>query len=317
DIKTNLESYWKRSMIHPLDEEWQAGGHAPNHVDAPLAVWIRPQPRGRADAVPRRRSFSPNGRRLRLRARPGKNGGARLESVHPSMGENSQAPCLSIRNTAILICVSRGKGKIQGWELPGHVRLEQLYKLFQSLHLQVNAVRVGHIEDWLSQHSCVLLRVLPQRVCSKGSRSVVVKYVGPDPQGLELHCRVCIYKLVGEIGKPVLNRWGRGFGLLGSIFGNDSAINQPNSVYGLFFYVFQLLLGMTVSAMAALILMTTSIVSVMGSLYLAYILYFVLKDFCVICISTYALNFILLVLNYKRLVYLNEAWKQQLPAKQD
>ncbi|KAF4073031.1 hypothetical protein AMELA_G00254160, partial [Ameiurus melas] len=108
------------------------------------------------------------------------------------------------------------------------------------------------------------------------------------------------------------SRWGRGFGLFGSIFGNNSAINQPNSVYGLLFYVFQLLLGMTVSAMAALILMTTSIVSVMGSVYLAYILYFVLKDFCIICITTYALNFILLVLNYKRLVYLNEAWKQQL-----
>lgn len=40
-----------------------------------------------------------------------------------------------------------------------------------------------------------------------------------------------------------LCRWGRGFGLLGSIFGNNSAINQPNSVFGLLFYVFQLLLG--------------------------------------------------------------------------
>ncbi|RXN28688.1 vitamin K epoxide reductase complex subunit 1 1 [Labeo rohita] len=75
--------------------------------------------------------------------------------------------------------------------------------------------------------------------------------------------------------------------------------------------------GLTASAMAALILMTTSIASVMGSLYLGYILYFVLKDFCVICVTTYALNFILFVLNYKRLVYLNEAWKQQLQAKRD
>lgn len=75
--------------------------------------------------------------------------------------------------------------------------------------------------------------------------------------------------------------------------------------------------GMTVSAMAALILMTTSIMSVVGSLYLGYILYFVLKDLCVLCITTYALNFILFVLDYKRLVYLNEAWKQQLQAKQD
>ncbi|KAK6297736.1 hypothetical protein J4Q44_G00323190 [Coregonus suidteri] len=117
--------------------------------------------------------------------------------------------------------------------------------------------------------------------------------------------------------KVFTSRWGRGFGLLGSIFGKDSAMNQPNSVYGIVFYVFQLLLGITVSAMTALILMMTSILSVRGSLYLGYILYFVLKDFCVICITTYALNFILFMLNYKRLVYLNEAWKQQLPVKQD
>ncbi|CAJ0944701.1 unnamed protein product [Ranitomeya imitator] len=112
-------------------------------------------------------------------------------------------------------------------------------------------------------------------------------------------------------------RYGRGFGLLGSIFGKDSIMNQPNSVFGLVFYLLQMLLGMTVSAVAALVLMSSSIVSVVGSLYLAYILYFVLKNFCVICVTTYLLNFILLIINYKRLVYLNEAWKQQLQDKQE
>ncbi|KAE8625007.1 hypothetical protein XENTR_v10006128 [Xenopus tropicalis] len=112
-------------------------------------------------------------------------------------------------------------------------------------------------------------------------------------------------------------RWGRGFGMLGSIFGKDSLLNQPNSVFGLVFYLLQMLLGMTVSAVAALVLMTSSIVSVVGSVYLAYILYFVLKDFCVICVTTYLLNFILLIINYKRLVYLNEAWKRQLQDKQE
>ncbi|MED6276709.1 Vitamin K epoxide reductase complex subunit 1-like protein 1 [Characodon lateralis] len=43
--------------------------------------------------------------------------------------------------------------------------------------------------------------------------------------------------------KVFSSRWGRGFGLLGSIFGNDSVLNQPNSVYGILFYAFQLLLG--------------------------------------------------------------------------
>ncbi|ELR62773.1 Vitamin K epoxide reductase complex subunit 1-like protein 1, partial [Bos mutus] len=112
-------------------------------------------------------------------------------------------------------------------------------------------------------------------------------------------------------------KWGRGFGLLGSIFGKDGVLNQPNSIFGLIFYILQLLLGLTASAVAALILMTSSIMSVVGSLYLAYILYFVLKEFCIICVITYVLNFILLIINYKRLVYLNEAWKRQLQPKQD
>ena len=77
------------------------------------------------------------------------------------------------------------------------------------------------------------------------------------------------------------------------------------------------LAGLTASAVAALILMTSSIMSVVGSLYLAYILYFELKEFCIICVITYVLNFILLIINYKRLVYLNEAWKRQLQPKQD
>lgn len=78
-----------------------------------------------------------------------------------------------------------------------------------------------------------------------------------------------------------------------------------------------LVAGMTASAVAALILMTSSIVSVVGSLYLAYILYFVLKEFCIVCVITYLLNFILFIINYKRLVYLNEAWKRQLQPKQE
>lgn len=66
-----------------------------------------------------------------------KHGGARLESVHPSMGKNSQVSRLPAGNTAVRIRVSRGKGKIPGCELPGHVRPEQLHKLFQSVRLKV------------------------------------------------------------------------------------------------------------------------------------------------------------------------------------
>uniref|UniRef100_A0A671L7R4 vitamin-K-epoxide reductase (warfarin-sensitive) n=1 Tax=Sinocyclocheilus anshuiensis TaxID=1608454 RepID=A0A671L7R4_9TELE len=109
---------------------------------------------------------------------------------------------------------------------------------------------------------------------------------------------VCDLSSSISCSKVFTSRWGRGFGLLGTIFGNDSAVNQPNSVYGILFYIFQLLLGKN---MLFLVLFFSALT-----------LYFVLKDFCFICVTTYALNFILFVLNYKRLVYLNEAWKQQL-----
>lgn len=137
-------------------------------------------------------------------------------------------------------------------------------------------------------------------------------------KGRDLHYQaLCDVSERVRCSAAIASRWGRGFGLLGSIFGKDSAINQPNSVFGLVFYILQMLLGMTASAVAALILMTSSIVSVIGSLYLAYILYFVLKEFCIICVTTYLLNFILFIINYKRLVYLNEAWKRQLQPKQE
>lgn len=34
----------------------------------------------------------------------------------------------------------------------------------------------------------------------------------------------------------------------------------------------------------------------MGSVYLGYILYFILEDLCVVCVSTYAVNFALLII---------------------
>ncbi|KAF7235576.1 Vitamin K epoxide reductase complex subunit 1-like protein 1 [Varanus komodoensis] len=107
------------------------------------------------------------------------------------------------------------------------------------------------------------------------------------------------------------SRWGRGFGLVAGLLGPHSVFNQPNSVFGLAFYTLQILLGFSKSGLAAVTLLGTSVVSIAGSLYLAYILFFVLHDFCVICISTYVLNFSLFFLNYMRRGYLNQAWQQR------
>nr|XP_033800945.1 vitamin K epoxide reductase complex subunit 1 [Geotrypetes seraphini] len=104
--------------------------------------------------------------------------------------------------------------------------------------------------------------------------------------------------------KVFTSRWGRGFGLLENFVGWNSVINQPNSVFGIMFYSLQILLGFVGTIAAAVTLIGTSVVSVAGSLFLAYILFFVLYDFCVICVTTYILNFTLFFLNWKRLGYL-------------
>ncbi|XP_063285150.1 vitamin K epoxide reductase complex subunit 1-like protein 1 [Pelobates fuscus] len=111
--------------------------------------------------------------------------------------------------------------------------------------------------------------------------------------------------------KVFTSRWGRGFGLVEKILGPQSLANQPNSVFGILFYGLQILLGFAGSVSAAVTLLVTSLMSIGGSVYLAYILFYVLEDFCVICITTYVLNFSLLLLNIKRLRSLKTEPKRQ------
>ncbi|XP_054611791.1 vitamin K epoxide reductase complex subunit 1 [Dunckerocampus dactyliophorus] len=114
------------------------------------------------------------------------------------------------------------------------------------------------------------------------------------------------YRAMCDLGESVscskvfTSRWGRGFGLVQFFVAKDSPLNQPNSVLGLVFYTLQLGLGLSLSKKAALFLVLSSWVSVAGSLYLAFILAFVLGDFCMVCVSTYAVNFALLFTNMKR-----------------
>ncbi|XP_050812978.1 vitamin K epoxide reductase complex subunit 1-like protein 1 [Gopherus flavomarginatus] len=115
--------------------------------------------------------------------------------------------------------------------------------------------------------------------------------------------------------KVFTSRWGRGFGLVEDLLGKHSVFNQPNSLFGIVFYILQTLLGFSPSTLAAVTLLGTSMVSIAGSLYLAYILFFVLHDFCLVCVTTYLLNGALLLLNYKRLVCLSGSGQRRVKPK--
>ncbi|XP_035520987.1 vitamin K epoxide reductase complex subunit 1 [Morone saxatilis] len=114
------------------------------------------------------------------------------------------------------------------------------------------------------------------------------------------------YRAMCDLGESVscskvfTSRWGRGFGLVQFFVPKDSPLNQPNSVLGIIFYTLQMGLGLSLSKKAAMFLVFSSWVSVAGSLYLAFILAFVLGDFCMVCVSTYIVNFVLLFTNLTR-----------------
>lgn len=96
--------------------------------------------------------------------------------------------------------------------------------------------------------------------------------------------------------KVFMSSYGRGFGIVRHIFGVDSILNQPNSVGGMLFYCILIGLNFMCTLGATKLMLVLAAVSNLASIYLAYILLFILHDFCVVCVSTYGINFVNLVL---------------------
>ena len=81
--------------------------------------------------------------------------------------------------------------------------------------------------------------------------------------------------------KTFKSKWGKTFGI-------------PNSVYGLLFYVLLFIL----TFISIKLIFYLVVLSVLGSFYLAYVLYFKLKTVCLVCYSTYIVNILLLIFSY-------------------
>ena len=97
------------------------------------------------------------------------------------------------------------------------------------------------------------------------------------------------YKAVCDIGehasctKAFTSAYGKMFGI-------------SNSIYGMLFYVLVFILALLNFGSYIFYL---SVLSFLETLYLAYILYFKLKNFCLICHGIYLINILLLVFSWK------------------
>lgn len=99
------------------------------------------------------------------------------------------------------------------------------------------------------------------------------------------------------------SKYGRGLGLPINSYGN-AIFTQRNPIYGLFYYTLMFLLSCLKSRIMMKLSILLSCISVLGSIYLCYILFFILRDICLVCLSIYAVNIIICYLSFKR--YTNE-----------
>ena len=98
--------------------------------------------------------------------------------------------------------------------------------------------------------------------------------------------------------RVLTSRWARGFGL----FGSDSIFNLPTSIFALIYYCLSLLFNLSYQSKGiARLRVLFSVLTNCGSVYLGYVLYFILKDFCFICFGMYIVNFMLLISNWRLL----------------
>lgn len=124
--------------------------------------------------------------------------------------------------------------------------------------------------------------------------SLYAYYVETRKESDETYQAMCDFSEHVSCSAVFNSRYGKGFGLLNFLVEDDSVLNQPNSVFGIIFYFVLLCLGESEDPSSMYLYLGLAILSNIGSVYLGYILIYILHDFCVVCVATYVLNAILL-----------------------
>lgn len=118
---------------------------------------------------------------------------------------------------------------------------------------------------------------------------------GRDSGGGQDYVAACDINDRVSCTRALESKYARGLGILPE----NSPLSMSNAVYGLVFYGFLIVVGIVSfyyedSVWVGGLLLASLIVVNLTDVYLAYILFFVLKDVCVVCISWYSVNLTLL-----------------------
>ncbi|XP_012282818.1 vitamin K epoxide reductase complex subunit 1-like protein 1 [Orussus abietinus] len=95
--------------------------------------------------------------------------------------------------------------------------------------------------------------------------------------------------------KAFFSEYGKGFGLVPK----DSWLYASNSLYGIVFYACVAVLNWYDSAVSVALMLFLAILANLGTIYLVYILY-LLKNVCLVCVSLYVVDAMLLVFVVKK-----------------
>nr|CAH7757896.1 unnamed protein product [Callosobruchus chinensis] len=116
--------------------------------------------------------------------------------------------------------------------------------------------------------------------------------------------------------KAFMSEYGKGFG----IFGKSSPLHKPNSLFGIMYYSMIATLALSNSKFITTVSMVLIIISNIISLWFAYVLYFILYDFCIVCVSTYIVNvfnFLVIQMKMKCINLEHERREQHRRVKKD
>lgn len=157
--------------------------------------------------------------------------------------------------------------------------------------------------------------LLPHLMISNTVDQFIIAFLGLLVSAYSIHVEVqkhknpkyvamCDFNQNMSCSRVLTSKYSRGFGLTELMFGKESQLNIPNCAVGVVFFTMQMILGLSALTWAPCVLFYMSIISCVGTVYLAFILFFVLNDICIVCITTYAITASLMYLNYHR-YYMN------------